>query len=281
VRITDAQIHVWNRPTADRPWPAEGHAYADGDELTAENVLAAMDAAGVHRAILIPPSFAGDFNDTCLDAARLHPARFAVMGRLQLDPRPSGDLISRWLMQTGMIGLRLTFSRPPSREWLREGTIDWLWRQAESADVPIAVSAPGSLDAIARVATAHPGLRLVVDHLGLGVSARDSDLDPVLDDIVGLARHPNIAVKATNLAKFVTDPYPFASLHDRIRRVFDAFGPERMFWGSDLSRLRGSYQEAVDLFVEELGFLSQRDLALVMGRAIETWLRWEPEEGGP
>lgn len=38
-------------------------------------------------------------------------------------------------------------------------------------------------------------------------------------------------------------PYPYRNLHTHVRRVYDAFGPLRMMWGSDLSRLRGTYGE--------------------------------------
>ena len=62
----------------------------------------------------------------------------------------------------------------------------------------------------------------------------------------------------------------------RIRRVVDAFGPQRTFWGTDLSRLvhKCSYREAVTFFTEELTFLSQEDREWIMGRAIAECLGW-------
>jgi L-fuconolactonase len=47
-----------------------------------------MDAAGVARVVIVPPSWEGDRNDLALAAARLHPDRFAVMGRPSAEPRP-------------------------------------------------------------------------------------------------------------------------------------------------------------------------------------------------
>jgi len=73
---------------------------------------------------------------------------------------------------------------------------------------------------------------------------------------------------------YVTEPYPFPSLHAHIRRVVDAFGPQRVFWGTDLSRLRGTYRQAMIMFTEELDFLSATDEEWIMGRGIAEWLHW-------
>jgi predicted TIM-barrel fold metal-dependent hydrolase len=56
-----------------------------------------------------------------------------------------------------------------------------------------------------------------------------------LPQLLALARHPNVAVKATGQAGYALDPYPFRSIHDPLHRVFDAFGPHRVFWGTDIS----------------------------------------------
>jgi L-fuconolactonase len=52
------------------------------------------------------------------------------------------------------------------------------------------------------------------------------------------------------------------------------YGPHRVFWGIDLTRLRGSYRQAVTLFTEELDFLSDIDTTWIMGRGIAEWLGW-------
>lgn len=276
--ITDAQAHVWEADRPDRPWIPGGHDYAHGDAYTDDELIGEMDAAGVDRAVLVPPSFEGDRNDACLAAAERHPDRFAVMGRITLT-EPDPEAVARWRDQPEMLGVRVTFSRGAMASWLDDGTADWFWPAAERAGVPVMVFAPDLLDRVAAVAARHPELRLVMDHLGIRTELRDEQIDPVIDDLVELARYDNVAVKATCLPSNVTDGYPFPSLHDRIHRVVDAFGPRRVFWGSDLTRLRCSYREVVTLFTEELGFLSETDLEWIMGRAVSEWLRWpQPSE---
>jgi L-fuconolactonase len=70
------------------------------------------------------------------------------------------------------------------------------------------------------------------------------------------------------------EPYPFRSLHEPVRRVVEAFGRERVFWGSDVTRLPCTYVECRRLFTDELDFLSEQDKEWIMGRALCEWLDW-------
>lgn len=234
-----------------------------------------MDAAGVARVVIVPPSWEGDRNDLALEAARLHPDRFAVMGRLAVERPESRGLVEGWRRQPGMLGLRFTFSTPLQRPWLTDGTADWLWPAAERAGLPVMLSLPGSLPHVDAIAERHPGLKLVIDHLALS-RKKDDDAFEDLPNLLTLARRRNVAVKASALPRYSTEPYPYRGLHPHIRRVFDAFGPRRMFWGTDLTSLPCSYRQAVTFFTEELPWLSALDQEWVMGRAVCAWLGWPP-----
>ena len=275
MKIIDAQVHIWGADTPERPWPKYGKSYAHRAEpLGKDELLRKMDAAGVDRVVLVPPSFEGDYNDLVLEAARLHPDRFAVMGRLAIERPESRERVPIWNNQPGMLGVRVTFSRDPHRAWLSDGTADWFWEAAERHAIPVMVFAPELALKMGEVAARHPGLRLVIDHLALPLSVRDEAIGQALAPVLTLAIYPNVAVKASCLPSYVTEPYPFPSLHAHIRRVVEAFGPRRIFWGSDLSRLPCPYRQAVTLFTEELDFLSDADKEWIMGRGIAEWLNW-------
>jgi L-fuconolactonase len=273
--IVDAQVHVWGAHTPERPWPADGFGREHTPEpLTADRLVAAMDEAGVGRAVLVPPSWEGDRNDLAFQAVADHPGRFAIMGRIDVGDPGNAARLPDWTSQPGMLGARVTFLMPEQRRWLADGTADWLWAAAERAGVPLMVLPPDQLPAIDRAAERHPDLRLVIDHLALTSTRRDDEAMAALEQLYPLARHPNVAVKASALPCYSTEPYPFRNLHDHIRRVVDAFGPSRVFWGTDLSRLRCPYREAITLFTEELPFLSEADKRLIMGQGICDWLGW-------
>ena len=75
-----------------------------------------------------------------------------------------------------------------------------------------------------------------------------------------------------------SQPYPFPDVTDHLHRVFDAFGPRRCFWGTDLtagiSKFPYTYRQRVTHFTETLDFLSEDDKDWVMGKAIMTRLGW-------
>lgn len=272
--IADAQAHIWAADTPARPWPP-GHAHRAHRPLpfSAADLLREMDEAGVDRAVIVPPSWEGDRNDLALAAAAAHPGRFAVMGRPPIAVRDPHAL-DHWREQPGMLGIRVTTSGVGALALFTEPDGDWLWAAAERNRLPAMVSPPGLLPAVGQLAARHPGMRFVIDHLGLVRGGKDEAAFAGIADLLALARHDNIAVKASALPRYSSEPYPYRRLHPFLRRVFDAFGPRRMFWGTDLTGIPCTYRQAMTLFTEELPWLAGGDLNLVMGRALCDWLGW-------
>ena len=174
-----------------------------------------------------------------------------------------------------MLGLRFSFLQPHQRDWPFDGTMDWLWPAAARAGVPVALMASAFLPLVGQIAGQHPEVKLIVDHLGRQRGEQDEAGWAGLPDLLALARHPNVAVKATGAPSYSSAPYPYGNIHDYLHRIYDAFGPERMFWGTDITRMPCSWRQCVTMFTEELPWLSGQDLELVMGRGLCNWLGWE------
>ena len=64
-------------------------------------------------------------------------------------------------------------------------------------------------------------------------------------------------------------------MQDYLKQIFEAFGPTRMFWGTDISKMPCNWSQCVTQFTEELDWLRGDDLTLVMGQAICDWWGWE------
>ena len=274
--IVDAQVHIWAANSPERPWPKGRHEAHKPQPITAEDMLRDMKTAGVDRAVLVPPSWEGEYNDVCLAAAQKYPDKFAVMGRVDPELPESRKAIAGWKKQPGMLGMRFTFHRPFLRPLLAEGKIDWLWPEAEKAGLPIMVLLThADMPLIDKVAERHPGLKIVLDHLGVTGGGKDEEAFRDLDKMLALAKRPNVAAKATCTPYYTTDKYPFRKLHPVLRKVYDAFGPKRMFWGSDVSRLPCTYREGVTYMSEEIPWLSASDKEWIMGRGVCEWLGWK------
>jgi predicted TIM-barrel fold metal-dependent hydrolase len=213
-----------------------------------------------------------------LAAVRNYPGRFAIMGAVPLDQPDSRARIASWRKQPGMLGLRYGFLSDPARQWLAEGTLDWLWSEAEKYGVPIAVLATDSLTELGRIAERHPGLRLTIDHLGGRgglTTLKDAAAMTHIPALLALAKFPNVAVKATGAPGYSSEAYPFPKMHTYLRQIYDAFGPHRMFWGTDITKMPCSWGQCVTMFTEELSWLSDQDRRLIMGEALCAWWGWD------
>ena len=246
MRIVDAQIHLWGSGLPSNM------AHRQVTSFTTEEALGLMDEGGVDAAVIHPPGWDPNSTEMAFKAVRDFPGRFAILGAFPLSQPDKRALVDTWRSQPGMLGLRYGFLQEPMRGWLADGTLDWLWAAAERAGVPI-------------------------DHLGGRggtTTLKDDAAMEHMPELIKLARHPNVAVKATGAPGYCSGPYPFTSMHPYLRQIYDAFGPARMFWGTDITKMPCSWRQCVTMFTEELPWLSERDKDLVMGQAVCAWWGW-------
>lgn len=274
--ITDSGLHVWQAPTPEKPWnPARAHLK---EPMSYEDLRVRMKEAGVDRAILVPPSFAGAYPEYSIEAAAKYPEQFAVMGSVPLNKPEGRQVLENLLGQPGMLGVRLTFHHEYDESWIRDGTADWFWPVAERRHIPVMMNAPSIHKDVAGVAERHPDLRLILDHMGRLKGMKDEKLGLGLAETIGLAKHPNVFVKLTSTPSCSSEDYPYRNIHLHLKRLIEAFGPRRCFWGTDLSamlsRSKCTYRQAVTMFTEEMDFLSKADLEFVMGRGLTECLPW-------
>lgn len=266
--VIDAQVHIWGANLPTNP------SHRQITSFSADELLKEMDEGGVDAAVIHPPGWDSNSGQLALEAAANHPQRLSILGNFPLDKPESQDLMKGWKQQPGMLGLRFAFTQPHMQSWMTDGTMDWLWPAAEQADIPVALGAANYLPVVAQVAEQHPRLKLIIDHLGRSGGGKDEAAWANLGDLLALARFPNVAIKATGAPSYSSASYPFANIHDYLHQIYDAFGPERMFWGTDITRMPCSWRQCVTLFTEELSWLTEPDKELIMGRALCQWIGW-------
>ena len=272
MQIVDAQIHLWGSGLPSNM------AHRQVTAFTTAQAVGLMDEGGIDAAVIHPPSWDPGADEMAGAAVRDYPGRFAIMASVPLEHPDSRSRVANWRTQPGMLGLRYTFLSDPARAWLHDGTLEWLWVEAERADVPIAMLATDSLPEIGTIAERHPGLRLTIDHLGGrggNTTLKDAAAMTHMPQLVALAKHPNIAVKATGAPGYSSEGYPFPAMHTYLRQIYDAFGPNRMFWGTDITKMPVSWRQCATMFTEELPWLPESDKMLVMGHAICAWWGWD------
>jgi predicted TIM-barrel fold metal-dependent hydrolase len=270
--IVDSQIHIWEN----------GKMSAHHRQIptySKDDALKEMAGAGVDAAVIHPPSTLGEkVNELAVEAVRAHPDKFCILGHFDLQAPHKVEIVRNWRQRPGMIGFRFTFNQPHQQSWWDDGSLDWFWAECEEQQLPIGLLAGGHLASFRRIAERHPGLKMHIDHCGCGGGgggAKDAAAFGHVDELAAIAKLPNVGLKLSGAPSYSSEGDPWRNIHPYLQRMFDAFGPERCFWGTDITRMPCSYRQCVTMFTEELPWLKGRDLELVMGRAVCDWLGWK------
>jgi predicted TIM-barrel fold metal-dependent hydrolase len=273
--IVDSQVHLWKASTPERPW-VPGARPQLPEPFTIERLVPMMDEAGVDRVVIVPPSLEGVRLDYAQEAVKRYPGRFAIMGRIALNDPGTARRFPTWKEQPGVLGIRLNIASEQAA-WLTDGTADWFWPAAEKAGIPVMFLTTDQTSLFARIAERHPQLILIIDHMGVSSEAASKKMIPAaVDQSAALAKYPNVSVKLSSAPLFSSEPYPFRDVTPHIRRLFDAYGPQRCYWGTDITNsfAKATYRQRVTHFTEALGFFSESDKDWIMGRALLARLGW-------
>ena len=271
MQIVDAQIHLWATGLPSNK------AHIQETSFTAKQAITLMDEAGVHAAIIHPPSWDPKSHELALAAVNDYPNRFAIMGTLPLNRAISEKEIPSWKNNV-VLGLRYTLLEEPHRSWIADGSLNWLWKIAEEEKIPISMLVTDSLVELQKIAERHPELRLTIDHLGGrggNTTLKDNDAMEHIPNLLKLAQYPNVAVKATGAPGYSGEAYPYPIMQGYLEQIYDAFGTHRTFWGTDITKMPCSWKDCITMFTEEARWLDGNDRALVMGDAICAWWGWD------
>jgi len=272
--IVDSQIHIWENGRMS-PHHRQVPTYSIDD------ALAEMASAGVDAAVIHPPGSLGEaVNELAIKAVRLHPDKFCILGHFDLKSPEREKIVARWRERSpGMLGFRYSFGEEHQKAWWTDGSLDWFWPACEKAGLRVGLLASGkTIGVFGKIAERHPGLRMHIDHIGRGggrAAQKDDAAYADLGEMLALAKLPNVAVKLSGAPSTSSQPYPYKNIHGYLQRIVETFGPDRCFWGTDITRMPISYRQCVTMFTEEMPWLKGRDLERVMGGAIVDWLGWK------
>ncbi|MBI5088417.1 MAG: amidohydrolase [Actinobacteria bacterium] len=279
--ITDAQAHLFHPASAQHPRPSDPwRPVPHVAGFTDADMLAAMDAAGVDRAVLVPPIWVDDAQRESFEMAAQNPDRFHLMARLDPYAADAPERIGTWLDQPNVLGIRLAFVRwqlggSLLADVLEDDSIAWFWAACEQLGIPLMCLTQAGVAKLAPIARRHPKLRLVVDHMACVWGDTVEESYVAIDDLVALAELPNVYVKVSDAPNRSREPYPFRDVHPIIRKVHRAFGADRMMWAVDITQIGDvPYVDCLRLWQEGLPFLSDDERAAILGGTAATVLNW-------
>jgi L-fuconolactonase len=275
--VIDAQVHAYERNHPDRPWAAVLHG---PDEVTGDQMVAAMDAVGVDGALLVSPYTMYRFDASYAMAVHAaHPGRFALIKPVDPADPAVAETISDWAARNGTVAIRIMLNRGISPDAADPG-ITRVLTSAAHHGLPVNLLCWGRLEQAREMAARNPDTTLVIDHLGLQQPfERPVPQDPFaeLPAVLALAALPNVTIKITGACTLSHEAFPYRDVWGPVRRIIDAFGIGRCMWGTDWTRAVEllSYAQGVDAFRAMEG-LSDAERSALMGGTLARIYRWSP-----
>lgn len=278
--IIDSQVHSYDKNSPERPWAGS----LDGpDSVTGDQMVEAMDAAGVDGALLVSPFSMYRYDPSyALEVYAKHPTRFGLIKPFDPHSDTVAGEVGEWARTPGVVGARLMLTRGDYEAG--DPGIDRLFDAAGRAGVPLNVMASGKLPLFRSYAERHPDTQVVIDHVGLlTYNYPPIPEDPFADIplVASLAELDHVAIKISAACTLSHESFPYPDIWEPLRRLFDAFGIERCMWGTDWTRTVGllTYKQGVDAF-RVTGELSDAERAALMGGSLSKIYHWSPGAPG-
>jgi predicted TIM-barrel fold metal-dependent hydrolase len=260
--IVDTHTHVNCTDTGRYPRSPRGVGsdWWRTDDHGAGTLQAAMDAAGVDRAVVVQAVGPYGYDCRCaIDEAARSPERLSLVVAVDLAAPAPAEALRELAAEAPLAGIRL-FGIGDDDEWLENGSGAAMWEAAGELGVTVVpVVFPRHVARVGALVAAHPGVAVAMDHAGF------PDL-PLTDDapILGLADYPDVHLKvSSHVLEGVTDPPAL------VARLAEAFGADRLCWGSDYPQTSVDYGALVRLGQQGAsGLAAQEREAFLSGTAL-------------
>ncbi|MBL8215683.1 MAG: amidohydrolase [Bryobacterales bacterium] len=264
-RIIDSHVHVWK---TDPQFPFAQGAKPNPADATAETLLDLMKANGVSHTVIIQVIHYRFDNSYLADVLKRYPKAFHGVARVNPEDPGNADHLEKLVKEQRFRGVRLSPGGNASGDWIKGPLMPPLWRRCSDLKVPMTLLMPVSRcpDAAALIEK-YPDLTVVVDHMA------DSPIDKPaeLEKLIALARYPKVFVKISHTWSLSKQEYPWRDTFDQVKRLHQAFGPQRLMWGTDwpVSAHKAKYEQTLAVVRDEMTFLNDKDREWMLAKTIE------------
>jgi L-fuconolactonase len=236
--VIDTHVHLWSLGRNGCTWPTADlrPIYRD---VTLEDLRAVTNAAGVDRVVLVQSQEA-DADTAWILSMPEDPLIAAVVGWVDFFRADVADAIGTLARNPLLRGLR-PMVQDREADWYDPPGLDPAFAAMTALGLVMdALVRPRHLPSLLRLALRHPDLSIMINH---GAKPAPEDVPFWSEQIDMLARLPNVSCKFSGLLTELPPTAPAEALAAIFDRLWNAFGAERLAWGSDwpVLELAGDY----------------------------------------
>ena len=255
--LVESHVHIWTIRDPRFGRHPESDFTPDIEASPADLFRAQDEIGGVAWTVLIQPRYYLWDNSYLIQAAETYPDRLVVAGRVDPLLPEAPDALRELMQHPQLRGIRLAPNTDPENRWLDDASQNALWETAADTKATIGLLINWrQLPQANAMAARHPDVTVVIDHLG---SPDYGDPDS-LSNLLALSERANVFVKLSGYPNGTRAAYPYTEAHGLIERVYRAYGPQRLMWGTDwpVCLTSATYKEAFDS-AWNLSFLTNAD----------------------
>ncbi len=269
--VFDAHVHVWTADTTRYP-PAPGFDRSDFwfPSFSVEELLAAARPYGVTHINFVQMTWYGLDHTYIVDAIAKDPKHLVGTGVVPAVTDvggPSPDRTMLDLAKRGVVAFRIRgkSTRPPLGDgprWLDHPGYEKMFRTAAEHNLALSfLMGPSDIPELDRMCGRHPDAPVIIDHFCL-VGRQGNFDESETKALVAMAKHRRVLLKIGAFYALGAKKAPYLDMLPLMRRVIEAFGPERCMWESDAPVHRSAphtYGDSVAILRDHADFLSTAD----------------------
>lgn len=263
--IIEWNVHVFHADLERYPFHPQAVYHPKPDALSPDplgDYLQHMEKEGIDRAVLVHPEPYGDDHRLVLEYLRQEPERFRGTSLFYpKDPDAPQKLAALIEQEPKIVSTRFHALRGKDQYLTSfdDPGVVALWDAAAQLNLTVELHiGPDFAQQAARRIAEHPHTPVLIDHLAEPHTASAVDFAHVLE----LANYDNVFMKLSGLNHFAADAPLYTSVKPFTRLVAQAYGPNRMVWGSGTP----------DIVDAHLDFWSEAERARVKGLNLQALL---------
>lgn len=264
----DSHHHLWAINATDYVWMSDAHAAIRRDFLSAE-LDATMDASGIDGTVAVQARQLVEETDFLLGLADANPRIKAVVGWVPLCVDGGEPFLEKFTAHPKLAGVRHVVHDEPDDDFILRADFNAGIRNLAKYGLRYDILVFWKhLPQTIRFVDMHPEQPFIVDHIAKP-RIRKGEFDAEwAAGIRELAKREHVSCKLSGvLTEVRVDAWDIELIRPYFDTVWEAFGPERLMFGSDwpVCLLRSSHAEWTNLAAELTQDLSADEQAAFWG----------------
>jgi L-fuconolactonase len=267
--IVDAHHHFWNPARIPQTWMTDEHA-AINRRFEADDLAPLLEETGIDATVLVQSAAADEDTDYMFELVADAPWVGAVTAWCNLDNidaarRRLGELSA----QPKLRAIRHLIHQEADPHWLLRDDVQPALALIEERGLLLELPAvfPNHLGDVPELARRYPALTLVIDHLGKP-PLETTKMSEWQAELERAAAWDTVVAKVSGLNTMLQRAdWDAGDIEPAVRTAFDAFGPERLMFGSDwpVALLNGGYEQVVRESAKAIRSVAGNDAEAILG----------------